>query len=483
MKRKLRLKAAKERVQRRSKDGGIALVMVTGAIVVLTVLLAEFQEETGAEVAAANSSRDMLEAEYSAKSGLALARLLIASEPTIRASIAPLFAMMKKKPPQIPVWEFADQILFAFNGDNAENDADAGEYSSFTSGFAAGGQGKNLRLPGGHFEIVVVDEDAKIDINQGTSNEIARVRLGKQLVGLFASPEYNPLFEQRSETGQMYDRAGICRNIIDWSDFDEQAFQCDFQANSQNQGAENNGIYQQLKRPYRAKNAPFDSLEELHMVQGISEDFWATFVDPDPTKPSKRIFTVWGQGAINVNTANPQTLLAVVCSGAPMAPVCTDILQASMFITGVTMARSVTMGAPLFGTPADFVQAMTGKGQLGPMLAGMGMQPVVFQSQAEFAKTIATESKVFSVYAAGIKKGYKRDTRVGIHAVLDFRQAPAPTQQTMAPGMAGMAGQTGLPGAVPSGVASGSNASGAVGTVAGLVQPATGGTLVYYRQD
>ncbi|RYZ65616.1 MAG: hypothetical protein EOP08_06615, partial [Proteobacteria bacterium] len=53
--RKKLVRSAKHRVARRSKDGGIALVMVTGAIVVLTVLLAEFQEETGAEVAAVSS--------------------------------------------------------------------------------------------------------------------------------------------------------------------------------------------------------------------------------------------------------------------------------------------------------------------------------------------------------------------------------------------------------------------------------------------
>ena len=471
-------RSAKQRTLRRGEDGGIALVMVTGAIVVLTVLLAEFQEETGAEVAVASASRDMLQAEYSARSGLALARLLIATEPTIRSAITPLFAMMKKKPPQIPVWEFADQILFAFNGDTSDSESpDAGEFSSFTSGFAAGGRGKNLRLPGGHFELVVVDEDAKIDINQGTSNEISRVRLGKQLTGLFVSPQYNPLFERRTETGQLYDRTSICRNIIDWADVDELAFQCDFTNNSQNQGAENNGIYQQLKRPYRAKNAPFDSLEELHLVQGVGDDFWATFVDPDPTNPKKRIFTVWGQGAINVNTANPQTLLAVTCSGAPAAEVCTDILQSSLFITGVTMARSVTMGAPLFGSPVDFVHALTGKGQIGPLLAGMGMKPVKFQSEAEFAKTIATESKVFSVYSAGIKKGYKRDARVGIHAVLDFRTARAT-------GAAGSNMTTGSASGVPAPVGSGGTSlSGAAGTTAGLVQPATGGILVYYRQD
>ena len=40
------------------------------------------------------------------------------------------------------------------------------------------------------------------------------------------------------------------------------------------------------------------------MVRGISDDFWATFVDPDPPNPKKRVMTVWGQGTVNVNSAN-----------------------------------------------------------------------------------------------------------------------------------------------------------------------------------
>ncbi len=60
------------------------------------------------------------------------------------------------------------------------------------------------------------------------------------------------------------------------------------------------------------------------MVRGVTDDFWATFVDPDPTNPKKRQMTVWGQGAVNVNTANPLTLYALVCSGAPTAELCTD---------------------------------------------------------------------------------------------------------------------------------------------------------------
>ena len=53
------------------------------------------------------------------------------------------------------------------------------------------------------------------------------------------------------------------------------------------------------------------------------------------------------------------------------------------------------------------------------------MKPVVFKSQTEFQKSITTESKMFSIYAVGVKKGYRRETRVQIHAVVDFRNAPS----------------------------------------------------------
>ena len=94
--------------------------MVMGAIAILTVMLAEFQDETSAELAAATAQRDALQAEYMAKSAVNLSRLLIASEPTMRKAIAPLFMLMKKTPPQLPVWEFSDRLLGAFNDEEAQ---------------------------------------------------------------------------------------------------------------------------------------------------------------------------------------------------------------------------------------------------------------------------------------------------------------------------------------------------------------------------
>lgn len=458
---------AAARARRRKKERGIALIMVLGAIAIMVVMLAEFQDDAGAEFASATAARDGVQAEYFARSAISLERLLIASEPTMRQAITPLFMLMKQTPPQLPVWEYSDRILGAFN------DPDGSKDFSSLSGLDLT-LSKNLGLKGGHFEIQVVDEDAKLNVNMGGANEIAHIRLAKELMSTMAPIQYNPLFEQRDATGNYNDRLTICSALVDWADVDEQLFSCDV-TNSPSSNAVEDSFYQLLAKPYRRKNAPYDSLEELHMVRGISDDFWSVFVDPEPTNPSKRIMTVWGQGTVNVNSANALTLYGVVCSGAPQADLCLDPAQMQLFIMGITMAKGITMGAPLFGSPKDFISAMKGTGPLGPMLTMIGLKPVKFQSESDFAKSISTNSKVFSIYAVGAVKGFRRETRVKIHTVVDFRGsepvtggAPAPASTNSNSNAGGQQVQT-------------SGAASAMGAITTALQPNVGGQVLYFE--
>jgi general secretion pathway protein K len=144
------------------------------------------------------------------------------------------------------------------------------------------------------------------------------------------------------------------------------------------------------------------------------------------------------------------------------------------------MAQGISMGAPIFGTPADFINTMKGQGMLGPLLTSMGMKPVRFQSESEFAKSISTESKIFSIYAVGVVKGYKRETRTKVHAVVDFRAAPGLTGGPL----------PGTPGAPPAGSAT--PPPSATGTPTGTnnpnaisaaMLPSTGGTIIHYKVE
>ena len=219
-------------------------------------------------------------------------------------------------------------------------------------------------------------------------------------------------------------------------------------------------------------------------MRGVGDDFWATFIDPNPDKPDKRVVTVWGQGKINVNTANGQTILAVLCGAAtPGTPLCTDPAEAAKFLTAMTMVKGFTAGAPLFGSTKAFLNTLKGRGMVGKMLEALNMKPIALLSESELAKAITTESKVFSIYATGVVKVGKRETRVRVHSVVDFRGAPAVNQNAGAAGLfAALNPNQSQP--APAADAKSNLPEGATeSAIASAFQPGPGGTVIYFRID
>lgn len=419
------LKKAIARRKKRQKQRGLALIMVLGAITILTVFLTELQTDTSSAVAGALAERDRLKAEYYARSAFNLSRLLLASEKPIRLTVAPMLQliMQTKKAPQIPVWEFSDLVLGAFNGGDR-----ATQFGSKVGVDIS--TAKNVGLPGnGYFDVTIIDEDSKINVNTA-SGASAPVQLINQLNTMFLQPQYMPLFEGRDADDQFTDAPTFCAAIIDWADPDENLTNC-MDVSKAAVGSEDN-IYQSLGLGYIRKNAPYDSLEELRLVRGMDDDRWATFIDPDPTDPHKRLVTVWGQDTmvnpVNVNTAPPQVLWAIVCSVATIdSPPCIDPLQAASFLQVFTLVRTFARGAPLFASWADFKAAVEGKGMIGTFLGSLGVAPVQFDplkiKKKDFKKLFRTESKMFSIHATGVVPGTQREARVHIHAVVDMREA------------------------------------------------------------
>jgi general secretion pathway protein K len=463
--------------------------MVLGALTILTVMLTEAQDESSAEFSSALQARDALLAEYAAKSAINLSRLLIASEPTISKAIGPLLMIaFGGERPQIPVWNFADRMLGPFNDKSGNED-----FTSFSGMDLT--RTKNLGLPGARFDVTIVDEDSKINLNSASrGSTFGQQRLMMQLMTLMAGGQYNPMFEHRDPDGTFSDRQSICSAIIDWVDPDQETMLCDPTSTTAQEMPPEDSYYELLKRPYRRKNAAFDSLEELRKVRGIGDDFWGTFVDPDPSRPDKRLVTVWGQSnAININTAAPQTLLVLVCNIAvPGTKLCNDPLEMQKFLTILTLARSFTMGAPPFGSPGAFVKLLQGQGILGPLIQAAGLEPIVLKSAEDAKSQMSTSSKVFSIYATGTVKSGKRETHVRIHAVIDFRGAPPPGAATAGSSAASNASGSNAGSSAPlPGMPAQSNASAAASAAAKaqqdllsqLTRPNPAGNVVYFRMD
>jgi general secretion pathway protein K len=99
--------------------------------------------------------------------------------------------------------------------------------------------------------------------------------------------------------------------IIDWRDSDDL---------HRLHGAEDE-YYLKLPEPYRAKNGPFDSVDELLQVRGITRELFfgvrdrGLGSDDVPPIPLREVFSVFNRSAnINVRTA-PVAVLRVVLGG------------------------------------------------------------------------------------------------------------------------------------------------------------------------
>lgn len=467
---------ARRAYRKRRGERGVALLMVLGALALLTVMLTEFQDATSAELGSSIAARDQVRAEYAAKSGLNLTRLLIAAEPTIRANLAPLTGNS-----QIPVWEYTDVILGAFN-----DEENTGSFEGISGMRVA--DGRNLGMEGAGFELMIVDEDSKINLNTAArADAFSQKRMAEQLISMIGGVQHNEFFEEaQDEKGTPMDRITVCSALIDWVDPNTDRDGCDPGENATTAAPEDS-YYQLLDKPYRRKNAAFDSLEELHLVQGVSDEFYRRFFFPDLDDEKSRVVTIWGAGKVNVNSANARTLLALVCHMAkPDTPLCIDPVMQQKYLMTSQMFAGAMAGIPIFQKPADFVAAVQGKGMFGEVLQSVGITPVELTVPKLMEEAITTESQVFSIYSTGYVKSGKRQTRTRIHAVIDMRGAPPPgtaeiqaklnqIQRMEADNLrVGKKSQGGL-GKLPDGYEEG-------GTARALL-PSPGGSILYYRVD
>lgn len=418
------------------RERGVALVMVLTIIAVIAVYVAEMSQNTSTAFQMAVSQRDRLRAEYIARSGLNLTRLLIAKEPEIRKIIAPIYSMvLGHGPPQINVWTFADDILMPFsNYTNAKQQgASVGIDFSKMSG---------IKDTGGTFEITTISENSMININKPLFfvGDEARTSIAMQMYALLGGYQtdspYEPMFNSIDPDGQLTSRLDIVSSVIDWWDEDEQRTVFNPGAARVTSAGSEDDIYSRFPEPYRVKNAPYDSLEELRLIRGVSDDFWATFIQPDPEDPMSRRVTVYGSGAVNPNEARAEVLWARVCSFVSAQPLCQDPVQRNSFVQLFSTARSM-LPIALFEKPDDFLQFMEGKGNsrdLYPMLKGilgegnplLMWQPIVVpqDKRGQMRQGFVTAARIFTIVSTG--RVGKASVRINTVVNFDENWTPPP---------------------------------------------------------
>lgn len=405
-------KSAVVRDQRRE---GVAIVVVMTVITMLTVLAAELLQSSSTAFQVATGERDRLRAEYLAKSGLNLTRLLIANEPAIRQVVAPIFQLTGLgQPPQLNVWDFADMLLAPFASKEATEGL--GEETGIDFSLMEG-----LTDTHGSFDVITVPENAKINVNLPLffSGDSAKASIGDQvytLLGGKQSPNspYDLMFSARDADGFYTTRLDVVSALIDWWDYDQNRTIYDPTSTPPiSSGGSEDDAYSQLRDPYVVKNAPYDSIEELRMIRGVGDDFWATFVEGQLDDPRTRAITIYGSGAVNVNLAPPKVLLARLCSFLTDQPLCNDPAQQAAFEALLTTAKSIVPVA-IFSKPETFINFVTGTPSGGldmyTMLKGilgdsplMAWTPVVIseQEKQQMAGKFLVAASIFTIQSTG----------------------------------------------------------------------------------
>lgn len=362
---------------------GAALLIVMVSLAILTALTVDLAYETRVRLQIAANGRDELRATYLARSAVNLSRLVLGFQQQIdQASQAACGGLAALVPgatqggaaggaacPRPQIWNVipvSSGLVQALFGGAAEAAPARAAPASASGGGGAPARAAFGDFEGG-FEATIEDEGRKVNAQLdalGTSGV-----LGPQveaLLRLTCDARWDPLFDREDASGQRYTRTDLVVHLRDWVDSDETssaltasfpAGNCSFivPVNPFEQGfGDENYPYQRGADRYRAKNARFDSLDELNLVAGVTDAFMAAFGDR---------LTVYlpRDAAINVNTSDPGEQMRIAAMMAE--PAAQPLLQNPDFPQKLSRALSdLRMGGLLTVSPLQFASVVAALG-------------------------------------------------------------------------------------------------------------------------
>lgn len=304
----------------------MALVLTLLVVVLLVTAVLEFDRSTRTTLKAAGNFRDGMKAFHLATSGIAAAQAVLKDDLSKTGGKDDLTELWATPFPPYPV------------GD-------------------------------GTVAIAVQDEGGKINLNTLVTKDGNRLTdpswQVERLRKLFRLKELDP---------------NLVDAIVDWLDRDEIL---------EPHGAET-GYYEGLDRPYRCRNGQMETLAELHLIKGITDDVYRVIA------PYVTVYwngPITGESRINLNTADPLVLESLAVREGPGVQFPLDAAQVEQIVAARPFANITQL-------------------QKVP-----GLTPAVYsaiQSQLDVG------SRYFSIYAEGEANGVKK----GVIAVAERTAEP-----------------------------------------------------------
>lgn len=303
-------------------ERGLALVLTLLVLVLLVTSILEFDRSTRTAMKAAGNFRDGMKAFHLATSGVAAAQAVLKEDRAKTGGKDELTELWATPFPPYPV------------GD-------------------------------GTVAVAIQDEGGKININglvtkDGNRFKDEPVWQVERLRQLFRLKDVDP---------------NLVDAIVDWLDSDEIP---------EPNGAES-PYYESLERPYRPRNGHMETLAELHLVKGITDDVYRAI------SPYLTVYwngPITGDSRININTADPVVLESLAVRDGAEIRFPLDAAQVEQIATARPFSNV---------TQVQNVPGIT--------------QPVYSAIQSH----LDVGSRFFSIYAEGEANGVKK----GVIAVAD----------------------------------------------------------------
>jgi len=243
-------------------EKGIALLAVLWVIVLLMALATDFAFSMKTDVSATRNYKNDIEAYFLAKSGINLALAEI---------IRPALYHSKKE-------DLGFIIGMPVPPEEAIQPTDVTEENNEPTYEEPHRQ--DIEIGTGTVSYVIEDENGKIDINSASRNTLVKV-----------------LAQAGVPIGQ--DRDIIADSILDWIDANDTHLL---------NGAEDD-YYRTLSPPYKAKNGPLETIEELLQIRGITPElFYGTEGGDVDFKGLINFFTTYKVKITNPNTMSLEVL-------------------------------------------------------------------------------------------------------------------------------------------------------------------------------
>lgn len=307
------------------RRGGVALVMVLVLTTVLGALAADLQNEASVNVQLARNARDQLQAEFHAKSALELELFLLRFQAILKNALSSFVP--------VPLFELSGYLvssdtmkgLLTERKDRPTDDRVQANWAS---------DQKFGDFEGSFWIEEVVDENRKININRPPTTQCLNM-VHVVLAGLFNDPKYDPLFETLSDSRDpIRNRLELIANITDWVDGNENVDTvCTITGDSSQSSVSEDLRYRNFPygATYKPKNGQFTSLAELRMVPGVNDVVMRLFAPH---------LTVWTDDTgINVNTADPIILRAIIRAMQPGGPQPGDDEKFAKFMEELALTR------------------------------------------------------------------------------------------------------------------------------------------------